>query len=123
MEQVGTINIDFSIFSESPLYINVADLSDWVYAENLPSYILINVPGSKKPKTFTFNKGRINVFNSHNLGMTCLKADCGDEEYIDLPDGIYTICIKSSYENIENSKFYLKTERFEIEYAKVMIKD
>ena len=123
MEVVGNININFSVFSESPLYLNVADLSDWVYAKNLPSYILINTPGSKKPKTFTFNKERINVFNSHNLGLSCLKADCEEENYIDLPDGIYTICIKSSYEGIEDSKFYLKTDRFEIEYAKVMIKD
>ena len=68
-------------------------------------------------------KERINVFNSHNLGLSCLKGDCTEEEYVSLPDGIYTICLKSGYENIEETKFYLKTDRFNIEYSKVMIKD
>ena len=123
MEQVGNININFTIFSDSPLYLQVMDLSDWIYAENLPAYISILVPGSKKPKVFTFNKKKINIYNSHNLGLSCLKGDCTEEVYTDLPDGIYTICVKSGYEGIENSKFYLKTDRFEIEYSKVMVKD
>ena len=121
--EVGYININFSIYSDDPLYLNVMDLSDWVYAENLPAYILITPPGSKKPKVFTFNKERINIYNSHNLGLSCLAGDCTEEEYVQLPDGIYTICVKSGYEGIENSKFYLKTDRFEIEFAKVMVKD
>ena len=120
---VGNININFTIFSDSPLYLQIADLSDWLYAENLPSYIKITIPGSKKPKVFTFNKKKINIFNSHNLGLSCLKGDCTEEVYNELPDGIYTICVKSGYEGIENSKFYLKTDRFEIEYSKVMVRD
>lgn len=123
MEVVGNININFTVFSDSPQYLNVADLSDWLYSENLPAYILITLPGSKKPKTFTFNKKKINVYNSHNLGLSCLKGDCEDEHYVNLPDGIYTICLKSGFENIENSKFYLKTDLFEIEFSKAMIGD
>ena len=123
MEVVGNINIDFTVFSDDPKFLHVADLSDWVYAENKPSYILVTAPGYKNPKVFTFNKKKINSFNSHNLGLSCLKGDCDEEVYADLSDGIYTICIKSGYENIENSKFYLKTDRFEIEYSKVMVKD
>ncbi len=121
--EVGNININFSIYSDSTLYLNVMDLSEWRYAKNLPSYISILVPGSKKPKVFTFNKERINIYNSHNLGLSCLTNDCTEEIYNSLPDGIYTICVKSGYEGIENSKFYLKTDRFEVEMAKVMIKD
>ena len=123
METVGNININFTVFSDDPLYLHVADLSDFLYAENLPAYILITIPGSKKPKTFTFNKKKINIYNSHNLGLSCLKGDCTEEEYVQLPDGIYTICVKSGYEGIEKSKFYLKTDNFEIEYSKVMVKD
>ena len=123
MAQVGNININFTVFSDSPLYISIADLSDWLYAINLPAYLSITIPGSKKPKVFSFTKGRINVFNSHKLGLSCLKGDCTEEEYVSLPDGIYTICLKSGYENIEETKFYLKTDRFNIEYSKVMIKD
>jgi hypothetical protein len=122
MEQVGTININFSIFSDSPTHLSVADLSDFLYAQNLPAYLSITPPGSRKSKNFTFAKGKINTFNSHNLGLSCLKGDCTDEEYISLPDGIYQICLKSGFEGIEKSKFYLKTDNFRLEYAKVNIK-
>ena len=121
--EVGNININFSIFSDDPNYLQIMDLSSWLYAKGLPAYISILVPGSKKSKNYTFAKEKISTFNSHNLGLSCLKGDCTEEEYVDLPDGIYTICVKSGYEDIENSKFYLKTDRFEVEMAKVMIKD
>ena len=66
MAQVGNININFTVFSDSPMYISIADLSDWLYAINLPAYLSITIPGSKKPKVFSFTKERINIFNSHN---------------------------------------------------------
>ena len=121
MNQIGNININFDTFSNSPLYLAVMDLSEWVYAEDKPSYISILVPGSKKPKTFSFKKFKTNIFNSHNLGLSCLKADCTKEEYVDLPDGIYTIELLSGFEDISCKKYYLKTDRFEIEYQKVLI--
>ena len=123
MAQVGNININFTVFSDDPQHLTVGDLSDWVYAENLPSYIEILLPGSKRPRTFTFNKKKLNIFNSHNLGLSCLSGDCTEEQYVDLPDGIYRICVKSNFEGIQKDKFYLKTDRFNIEYSKVMIKD
>ena len=120
---VGKINIAFGVSSTSPLHLVVEDFSDWVYAEQLPAYVLITIPGSKKPKTYTFKKHKRNIFNSHNLGLSCLSGDCKEEHYIDTPDGIYTVCLKSGYENIEDTHYYLKTDRFNIEYSKVMIKD
>ena len=119
---VGKININFNTFSNSPLHLSVMDLSEWLYSESLPSYLLITIPGSKKPKTYTFKKFKTNIFNSHNLGLSCLSGDCKEEHYVDLPDGLYTICLKSGYEDIEETKFYLKTDRFEVEYNKVLIK-
>ena len=119
---VGKININFSTFSNSPLHLVVEDFSTWVYAEQLPAYVLITVPGSKKPKTYTFKKFKRNIFNSHNLGLSCLSGDCTEEHYVDLPDGLYTICLKSGYENIEDTHYYLKTDRFEVEYNKVLVK-
>ena len=94
------------MFSEHPRYLSIMDLSDWLYAKELPSYILVTIPGSKKPKNYTFAKEKISTFNSHNIGLSCLKGDCTEEEYVSLPDGIYTICLKSGYENIEETKFY-----------------
>lgn len=122
METVGNININFSIFSDDAKHITVCDLSDWVYAENQPSYITIQVPGSKKTKNFTFVKGKLNIFNSHNLGFSCLQGDCTEEQYVELPDGIYTVCVKSNYQGIETTKSYLKTDIFEVGFSKVMIK-
>lgn len=122
MATIGNINIKYSIYSDSPELLKVEDYSDWVYAENMPSYIQITVPGSKNPKNYTFTKGKRNIFNSHNLGLSCLSEDCKEEEYVDLPDGIYTVTVKSGYENIFETNYYLKTDRFEVEYGKVLIK-
>ena len=121
-KQVGQIAIDFDIMSTRPKNLVVADSSEWLYAENLPSYVLIQMPGSSKKKTFPFKKNALNRFNSHLLGLSCFRDDCGDEVYLDLPDGVYTICVKSGYEGIENTKFYLKTDLFKQEFAKVMVK-
>lgn len=122
MQQIGNINIKFDVFSDDPQHLIVGDLSDWVYAEEQPSYISILLPGSSKPIAFNFNKKKLNIFNSHNLGLSCLSGDCTEEQYVDLPDGIYRICVKSSFDNIEKEKFYLKTDLFELESAKVLVK-
>ena len=120
--EIGNINIEFTVSSVSSLHIIVEDFSNWVYAENLPSYITILIPGSEKPKTYSFKKHKRNVFNSHNLVLSCFSGNCKEEKFNDIPDGIYTICVKSGFETIENSKYYLKTDRFEVEYNKVLIK-
>lgn len=116
------ININFNTFSNSPSYLYVTDLSDWEYSKELTSYIQILTPGAKNPKSYTFKKYKTNVFNSHNLGLSCFTNDCKEEEYIDLPDGLYTIKVLSGYEDIDITKYYLKTDRFEVEYQKVLIK-
>ncbi len=125
MEQVvGQIKIDFQIIeSKNPKYLTIGDTSQWVYAKNKPSYISITLPGSKKAITHTLKKDAINNFNSHNLGLSCLSGDCGKETYIELPDGIYTLCLKSGFEGIEEKKFYLKTDRIDLEFAKVVVKN
>ena len=121
-QNIGQISIDFDIMSTRPKNLVVADSSEWIYSQNLPSYVLIQMPGSSKKKTFPFKKNALNRFNSHLLGLSCFRDDCGDEVFLDLPDGIYTICVKSGYEGIENTKFYLKTDLFKQEFAKVMVK-
>ena len=122
MEYVGKINIEFDILSTRPTNLVVADSSDWIYSQNLPAYLLVKMPGSKKFKTFPFKKEALNRLNSHLLGLSCLKNDCEEEVYLTLPDGIYTVCVKSGYEGIENTKYYLKTDLFKQEFAKVLVK-
>lgn len=119
-----TIRVDFQVIETyDPKFLLVGDTSDWAYASKKPSYILITLPGSSKAHKFTFKKKGLNWFNSNNFGITCLKDDCNDQTYVDLPDGIYTICVKSFYEGIEKSRYYLKTDRFEIEFRKTIIKN
>jgi len=119
MEVVGQIHVDFQVFETgNPKILSVADASVWIYAENKPSYISIRLPGSKKDKTFTFKKNAISNFNSHNLGISCLKGDCTEEVYVNLPDGIYTIKVLSGYEDIEKERYYLKTDVIDLEIAK-----
>lgn len=116
-----TIKIDFQVLeSRNPQFLMVGDLSEWEYAENLPAYILITLPGSSNPITYSWKKDAINSFNSNNLGLSCL-VECGEQKYVDLPDGIYTICLKSGFEEIEKVHYYLKTDRFEVELSKVII--
>lgn len=118
------IKIDFQILeTHDPKYLLVGDTSIWEYAKKKSAYILITLPGSSKAYQFIFDKNSMNIFNSHNLGLSCFTDDCLDENYVDLPDGVYTVCVKSFYEGIEKIRYYLKTDRFEIELKKTIIKN
>ena len=119
MDVVGQIHVDFQIIETgNPKILSVIDTSIWLYAENKPSYISIRLPGSSKDKIFTFKKESVTSFNSHTLGISCLKGDCTEENYVDLPDGIYTIKVLSGYEGIEKQRYYLKTDKIDLEIAK-----
>lgn len=119
---VGEIKIDFDVIQSTVQTLWVGDSSDWVHAEVLPAALEVTLPGSKKPLTFSYKKNAITSLNSHNLGITCLKGDCTDEVYGDLPDGVYTITVKSGFTNFETTKYYLKTDRIELEVSKIVIK-
>lgn len=123
MEVVGQINLDFQVLeNQNPRILMCADNSEWLYAETKASYIAIRLPGSIKDLTFTWKKNAINTFNSHNLGLSCLKGDCTEEHYVDLPDGVYTIKLISGIEDIDKTKYYLKTDRTELELSKLIVK-
>jgi hypothetical protein len=49
--------------------------------------------------------------------LSCL-AECEEQSYQDLSDGIWKICVKSAYEGIEKTRYYLKTDIFRIEWYK-----
>ena len=120
--EAGKINIDFEVIpTYNPQKLLVGDASVWLNAENKPAYILITPPGSKKAISNSFQKERINIFTSVNLGMSCLNT-CGEQDYVDLPDGIWTINVKSAYQGIEKIRYYLKTDRFRLELDKIYIK-
>ena len=123
----GKIKIDFDVIQSTVQTLWIGDSSQWLHLTNKPANLLITLPGSKRALVFSFKKQAINSFNSHNLGVTCLHGDCTDEVYGDLPDGIYTLCLKSSLvtttgEKFEKTKYYLKTDRTELELSKVIVK-
>lgn len=122
-EVIGKLNVDFDIIQSTTRTLWIGDKSDWVYAEQLPANIYIKLPGSSKNLEFVFVKKQINAFNSHNLGISCQNDDCADESYVDLKDGIYTINLKSSFTDFDKTKYYLKTDKIELEIAKEIVKN
>ena len=118
----GKINVNFFVVSEyEPTVLLVADNSKWLHIEDKRSIIEITMPGASKPIIFEYLKNGINSFNSHNLNITCLKGDCTDEVYVDLPDGIYTITVKGSPSTFYKTKFHLKTDRLNQKIDKLLI--
>ena len=123
-EVIGEIQVDFDIIQSTDKTLWVADNSVWSYSQDKTAYILITLPGSTKQLTYTFKKEAINVFNSNNLGITCPTQDCtGTDIYKEIPDGIYTIEVKSGFTGFEKTRYYLKTDRLELELAKLIVKN
>ncbi len=118
----SSVKIDFTVIPDgNPKNLIVADLSSWGVAENLPSYIVIIPPGSSVAVSNIFIKHKLNIFQSVNLGLSCL-TECGDQVYDDLPDGVWTINVKSSFEGLEKTRYYLKVDSFRISLDKLYIR-
>ena len=122
MSIVGTINVDFFVFTlYDPKYLIVSDNSSWYHIEDKPAIIEITIPGSSRVITFSFLKNAVNTFNSNNLRITCLSGDCEGQEYSELPDGIYTITVKGSPDSYYKTKYHLKTDRINQRIDKLLI--
>lgn len=85
------INIDFEVLNTNTCKIlKVLDISNWASAVDDAAYIEILTPGATTPVVHVFQKGKINIFNTNNLGL----SDVSNYSYIGpLPDGIYTITV------------------------------
>jgi len=122
MSILGKINIDFFVFTlYDPKLLVIADNSNWLHIVDKPSVIEILVPGSTTPRLFNFLKNGSNSFNSHNLCLSCLTADCTEEEYVNLPDGVYTITLKGSPSTYTETKYFLKTDSMQQRLDKLLI--
>lgn len=119
---IGTINIDFTVIpDDDSTLIIVGDKSTWLGAENLPATISLTPPGSIKPITETFQKHKLNLFNSVNLGLSCL-SECTPQEYTELPDGIWKIEVRSGYSGFEKTRYHLKTDQFQLKLDEIYTK-
>jgi len=116
--EIGQINIDFQcITSGDPQRLLIGDFSNWLHIENKPSVIEITLPGSHNAISYNFVKHTINSFNSSTLYVGC--SDCS--EYVDLPDGIYTILLKGSPDTFNKQRYYLKIDKLRMELDKIYI--
>lgn len=114
MPEVGKPVINFQMINTNdPKILIVADYSEWLHIENQPAVLSIKLPGSKKYIQFNFVKNKFNAFNSNTLGLTC-DIGCNDPDYLDLPDGIYDICLEGSQILLENKKILFKIRHSKI---------
>ena len=113
------INIDFNVIEvDNHKTLLIADNSNWSVIENEPSIIEITLPGMRNPVVNYFDKKSINNFNSVNLNLSCVGGGCDELEWTELPDGVYTICVKGSPSKFQETKNYFRTnkirERFDL---------
>lgn len=110
----GKINIDFQVLkTNDPKVLLIADTSDWKHIEDKTSVINIIMPGGKIASEKYFKKRSVNIFNSSILGFT--PKACSVDELKDLPDGIYTIELLGSPSTFNKKRYYLKTDRLQLE--------
>ena len=116
MAQLDTINLDFQVLSTAdPKILVVIDTSVWGFIEDKHSIIEIVTPGTEKIVTYSFVKGKTNVFNSSNLLLSPLGV------YNDLPDGIYRITVKGSPDTNCVHRDFLKTDKARLELDELYI--
>lgn len=113
------IKIDFNVIeTDNHKTLLIADNSNWSVIESEPSIIEITLPGMRNPAVNYFDKKSINNFNSVNLNLSCVGGGCDELEWTELPDGVYTICVKGSPSKFQETKNYFRTnkirERFDL---------
>lgn len=119
------IQIDFQILDTGdPRVLMIADNSVWGRIDNKTKIIEIVLPGGDPSKdgdvvTHYYQAHQINAFNSFSLGITC-DTTC-DAEYMNLPDGVYTITVKGSPDTYKLTKLWLKTDNTQLELDKLFI--
>lgn len=117
-----SVNIDFVVIkTEDSKILMIGDKSNWGVASNLPAYIKLLPPGSINWITTNFAKNKINIFNSINLGLSCIIDDCGEETFQDLDDGVWEICLQSSFEDLNKKIYFLKDDVLRLALDKLYI--
>lgn len=123
MPTIGKPRLSFQIFdSKDPKTLILADMSAWNNIKDNPATISIKIPGAENYSNYSWNKNKLNVFNSNTLHLTSVQ-DCDDQDYADLPDGIYQFILKGTPDDIYcTERFYLKTDQMNIEKSKMYIR-
>lgn len=117
------IVVDFQILdTKDPNVLVIIDTSEWQHAEDKPATLFIKLPSSDEELHYRFVKGKTVVFNSHNLGVSCISGDCSEQNFMKLPDGLYKIRLQSGYEGISKERLYLRDHRFQMRFYNAILK-
>jgi hypothetical protein len=120
---MSQINIDFQVLTNyNPKYLVVVDTSDWQNLKDKPTIIEIILPGFSEPIVHYYEQGRVNVFNSVNLGLNCTNCGIKEQDFNDLPDGIYQITVKGSPSNFQNTRYFLKNDTLRLKLDNAFMK-
>lgn len=120
MANLNKIDVDFQVLkTHDPRLLILADTSQWSNILDKPAVIEITSPGSNAPSVEYWAQGKINVFNGQHLGIVC-GVKCEDN-LPDLPDGIYRIVLKGSPDKFYKERYYLRTEKLQLNLDKVYI--
>jgi len=106
-EIIPTGNVKTLVFADSSSYSKQPD----------SPILQLKLPGFTKHFTINIDFGKVNVLNSHLIGLTnVLKND----ECSALPDGIYEITYKiCPYDFFTITKYYLKSDLLELDIASI----
>lgn len=120
---MSQINIDFQILTNyNPKYLVVVDTSEWEFIKLEPAIIEITPPGFSDAVTHYFDKQKVNVFNSVNLGLNCTNCGTKEHDLKDLPDGVYQITVKGSPDTFQSTRHFLKTDNIRLQLDKAFMK-
>ena len=115
------IDVKFQVLNNNDTKnLAVFDLSEWAHIDSEPAIIEIVLPGFSDPVVHYFGKHSINYFNSHSLGLSC--GECGNEEEVDIPDGVYEITVKGSPDKFRYHLSHLKTDSTRLELDALFMK-
>lgn len=122
MPEIGAPNINFLVLTENdPQTLCILDISKYLNLSNSVTNLLIKIPGAKNYETYTVQKNKLNYFNSNTLHISCVQK-CGEQEYQDLPDGIYHIILESTPNSFRKERWYLKTDALRLKVDKIYLK-
>lgn len=120
---MSQINIDFQILTNyNPKYLVIVDTSDWQNLLGKPAIIEIITPGFSEPVVHYYDQEKVNVFNSVNLGLNCTNCGIKEQDFNDLPDGIYQITVKGSPSNFQKTRHFLKNDSLRLKLDEAFMK-
>jgi hypothetical protein len=116
-----TVDINFQIYNtQDPKTIIIGDQSTWGVAENHPAYLQVTPPGTSTATQINFVKKNLMHLTSISLGLSC-SAVCEEQNYEDLPDGVWEFCLQSKFEGLNKKRFFLKDDQLRQKIDKIRI--